>query len=210
MVAWGDNTAGQKSVPVGLTNMVAVAGGYLHSLALTPQSIASLTNIVLNLTNGVPQTNTIVPGGITYYQVNVPTNADFATNLLLYADNGPLNVWFGTNAPPTTNVFLFSGTNGSYTLSTTGTPPLVPGSTYYLGVQNTNSFAVNYGIEVDFHLVPHPRHRFCISTITYTRTAVSCSPGMRRPMTIFLVQWTGSLTPPLTWNTSATSSLTRR
>ena len=195
VVAWGDNTAGQKSVPVGLTNMVAVAGGYLHSLALTPQSIASLTNIVLNLTNGVPQTNTIVPGGITYYQVNVPTNADFATNLLLYADNGPLNVWFGTNAPPTTNVFLFSGTNGSYTLSTNGTPPLVPGSTYYLGVQNTNSSAVNYGIEVDFHLVTVP---ILISTITYTNGGFLLT-WYAPTNDEFLVQWTGGLTPPLTW-----------
>ena len=32
-------------------------------------------------------------------------------------------------------------------------PPFVPGSTYYLGVQNTNSFTVNYGIEVNFHLI---------------------------------------------------------
>ena len=40
-------------------------------------------------------------GGITYYQVNVPPNADFATNSLLFTLNGPLNVWFTTNSPPT-------------------------------------------------------------------------------------------------------------
>jgi O-glycosyl hydrolase/subtilisin-like proprotein convertase family protein len=104
------------------------------------------------LTNGLPQTNVIPPGGLVWYQVNVPVNADMATNILLFA-TGPLNIWFDTNAPPTTNVFLFGGTNGSYTLSTTGTPPLAPGGTYYLGVQNTNSGAVTYGIEVDFHFL---------------------------------------------------------
>ncbi|SPE60429.1 Immunoglobulin I-set domain protein (fragment) [Verrucomicrobia bacterium] len=34
MVAWGDNTWGQTSVPPGLTNAVAVAAGGSHSLAL--------------------------------------------------------------------------------------------------------------------------------------------------------------------------------
>ena len=204
VVAWGDNSAGQKNVPVGVTNFVAIAAGYFHSLALTPQSIANLTNIILNLTNGVPQTNNILPGGITYYQVNVPTNADFATNSLLFALNGPLNVWFGTNTPPATNVFLFSGTNGSYTLSTNGTPPLVPGTTYYLGVQNTNSFPVDYGIEVDFHLLTPTIPPIFISTITYTN--ISGKFGFLLTWYAptndeFLVQLTGGLAPPLAWNT---------
>ncbi|MEI8194646.1 MAG: hypothetical protein WCI73_01925 [Phycisphaerae bacterium] len=34
VVAWGDNTYGQANVPVGLNNVVAVAAGVLHSLAL--------------------------------------------------------------------------------------------------------------------------------------------------------------------------------
>ena len=104
------------------------------------------------LTNGVPQTNSVPAGGVSSFLIHVPTNAVFATNLLLSA-TGPLNVWFDTNAPSTTNVLLISGTNGAYIMSTTGTPPLVPGSAYYLSVQNTNSVAVNFGIEVDFHLV---------------------------------------------------------
>ena len=202
VVAWGDNTAGQRSVPVGLTNMVAVASGYLHSLALTPQSIASLTNIVLNLTNGVPQTNSVLPGGIVYYRVNVPTNADFATNSLLFALQGPLNVWFDTNTPPTTNVFLFGGTNGSNTLSTNGTPPLEPGTTYYLGVQNTNSFVVGYGIEVDFHLLITPTPPIFISTITYTNVGGNFGfllTWYAPTNDEFLVQWTGGLPPPPTW-----------
>jgi hypothetical protein len=34
VVAWGYNTSGQTNVPVWLTNVVAVAGGDSHSLAL--------------------------------------------------------------------------------------------------------------------------------------------------------------------------------
>jgi len=34
VTAWGDNSYGQTNVPAGLSNVVAVAGGYYHSLAL--------------------------------------------------------------------------------------------------------------------------------------------------------------------------------
>ena len=175
--------------------------GYLHSLALTPYSNVNPTNpVILNLTNGVAQTNSILAGGITYYQVNVPTNADFATNSLLFTLNGPLNIWFSTNTPPATNVFLFGGTNGSYTLSTTGAPPLVPGSTYYLGVQNTNGFAVNYGIEVDFHLTFGS-----ITGLTITATSIGGTNGFllqwQGPTNFqYEIQWTTNLAP-VVWNT---------
>ena len=104
LVTWGDNSAGQSSVPVGLTNVVAISAGYFHSVALTPQMLINSTNpFVLPLAPGVPQTNNIFAGGITYYQVNVPTNADFATNTLLFANNGVLNIWFSTNTPAMPN-----------------------------------------------------------------------------------------------------------
>ena len=158
VVAWGDPSAGQVNVPNGLNHVVAIAAGYLHSMVLTPQSPASFTNLVLNLTNGVPQTNSILAGGTTYYRVNVPVNADSATNLLLFTLNGPLNVWFTTNMPPTiaaaNDTLLLAGvTNGSSILNTSNPPVLVPGNTYYLGVNNVHGFAITYGIEVDFHLV---------------------------------------------------------
>src|SRR5208282_988504 len=151
----------------------------------------------------VAQTNSILPGAITYYQVNVPANADFATNLLLFALNGSLNVWLGTNAPPTTNVFLFSGTNGSYTLSTTSAPPLVPGSTYYLGVQNTNIFTVTYGIEVDFHLVIPTNAPIFISSIVATNIGGNFGfllTWFAPSNDLFQVQWTPGL-PPASWQT---------
>ena len=207
VVTWGDGSAGQKDVPAGLTNFVAIAAGNLHSLALTPQSIASLTNVVLSLTNGVAQTNSILPGGITYYRIGVPVNADFATNLLLFAD-ARLNVWFTTNTPPTiaaiNDSLLFAGaTNGLAILSPTSAPTnIVPGATYYLGVQNTNSSTVFYGIEVDFHLTPLVVSPVTFTSIIYTNIAGTNGfllTWFAPSNDLFQVQWAPSL-PPV-WTT---------
>ncbi|MDD5139466.1 MAG: S8 family serine peptidase [Verrucomicrobiales bacterium] len=208
VVTWGDNSAGQSSVPVGLTNVVAISAGYFHSLALTPQT---LTNIfVLPIIPGLPQTNNISGNSITYYQVNVPVNADFATNTLLFATNGTLNIWFSTNTPPTLNAtnatqLGFNVTNGVWILNTNGVPPppLVPGSTYYLGVQNPNSFTVYYGIQVDFHLVtpiiPPPfTNVITISSIIRTNGGFLLT-WFAPSNDLFQVQWSGGL-PPV-WNT---------
>jgi len=97
---------------------------------------------------------------VTYYQVNVPTNADFGTNLLL-SGAAPLNIWFSTNYPPTTGnasdfLLIPAATSGSVTLNSGSTPKLVPGSTYYLGVQNTNAGTANFAVRVDFHVVTIP------------------------------------------------------
>ena len=78
-----------------------------------------------------------------------------------------------------------NATNGLSILSTTSVPTnIVPGSTYYLGVQNTNSFTVNYGIEVDFHLLA--TNTIFITSITATniggKPTASCSSGRARPI----------------------------
>ena len=181
------------------------------SLSATNSFTVTVTTLI-NLTGGQPQTNSVGAGGIIYYVVNVPTNADFATNILLFATNGPVNVWFDTNFPPTTNLLLLpdgtypSGTNGSVVLSASTTPPLVPGSTYYLGVQNTNSFAVTYAIEVDFHLLTStnaPAGPIVISSITATNIGGKFGfllAWYAPTNDEFLVQWTGNLAPPA-WNT---------
>jgi subtilisin-like proprotein convertase family protein len=143
-----DNRAG-----AGLTNTL-VSWQLRFNFPTTVSSIGSLTN-------GTPQTNVIPIGSIAYYLVTVPINADIATNILI-SPNGPLNLWFDQVTPPTgagagDYLLLGGSTNGTAILYTNGTPPLVPGSTYYLGVQNTNTFAVtNYSITVDFHLIPVP------------------------------------------------------
>jgi len=214
VVAWGYNSSGQTSVPVGLSNVVAIASGYLHSLALTSQSFVSTNVTVLAIPAGAPKTNSIFGNSLTYYQVSVPTNADFSTNTLIFAQNGPLNIWFSTNTPPalgTTNAALLLGgvTNGASVLSAGTVPALVTNSTYYLGVQNTNSFTVNYAIEVTFHLVtatnpPPVTNAVPISSIVYTNIGVKFGfllTWFAPSNDLFKVQWTPALNPPVTWNT---------
>src|SRR5213594_1178733 len=41
VVAWGDNIAGQATVPSGLSSAVLVAGGFSHSLALKSDGTVS-------------------------------------------------------------------------------------------------------------------------------------------------------------------------
>jgi hypothetical protein len=106
------------------------------------------------LTNGA--TNIVEANSINWFIVNVPTNADFATNILIFA-SAPVNLLFDQTNPPTgTNsgnfTLLTNVSSGIAILSLTSAPPLVPGSTYYLGVQNTNSVAVTFTVQVNFHL----------------------------------------------------------
>ena len=212
IVTWGDNSSGQSSVPVGLNQVVAIASGYFHNLALTPQVLAS-TNVILNLTNLVPQTNSIAAGGLTYYRVSVPTNVDFTTNSLLFTLTGSLNVFFSTNTPPSiTNLndypLLAGSTNGVSILSTTSAPTnIVSGSVYYLGVQNTNSFTVTYGIEVDFHFFTVTNspttNTVPISSIVYTNIAGKNGfllTWFAPSNYLFRVQWTPAI-PTLIWTT---------
>jgi alpha-tubulin suppressor-like RCC1 family protein len=207
LVGWGDNSVGQNTPPTGVTNFVAISSGNLHTLALTSQAIVGLTNIVLNFTNGVPVTNTIAAGGVTYYQINVPSNADFATNILYTLNtNQTLNLWFSTNVPPTigaTNDSLLLGavTNGVSTLSTTSAPTnIIPGRTYYLGVQNTNNFTVFYGIEVDFHLTStgSQTNTIPISGILYTNGGFLLT-WYAPSNDLFQVQWSDNI--PFNWQT---------
>jgi hypothetical protein len=233
-VAWGDNSAGQASVPTGLTNVVAISSGYLHNLALTPQSFTSLTNaVVLGLTNGLAVTNTILAGATTYYQVDVPTNAAFATNTLFFTIGGELNVWFVTNQPPTlagAHFLLRGATNGvavSSVLSTTSAPTnIVPGGTYFLGVQNTNTFPVNYAIGVDFgQAVTNPPPpvvtNITIASIIYTNIGGSNGfllTWFAPSNYLFEVQWNDNLAStnwqtftnplPVTYNTNFPASAT--
>ena len=106
--------------------------------------MVSVTNIAtssLPLTNAVPQTNTVPAGGIVYYLIDVPPNAQFATNILLFASS-PVNLLFSQAGFPTgTNTgdyFLLTNSMGGISLLSSNSMPtnIVPGGTYYLGVQN--------------------------------------------------------------------------
>jgi hypothetical protein len=177
-------------------------------------SLTVMVTTLINLPGGQPQTNTAAAGSIAYYVVNVPAIADFATNILYYA-TGPLNIWFTTNSPPSitnaTDVRLLpdvaypSGTNGSVVLNAATAPPLVPASTYYLGVQNTNSSAVAYEIEVDFHLM-FGSVTGAITGLTVTATNNAGTNGFlvqwQGPTNFqYEIQWTSSLMSPIAWHT---------
>src|ERR1035441_2138080 len=105
-----------------------------------------------------PSSRTRIRGpsnSISLFAVVVPTNAIYATNILLFATL-PVNLFYSTNVPPTNNYELLANrTNGFSVLSTnlaTAPTNIVPGGIYFLGVQNTNSVPVTNAIEVDFAL----------------------------------------------------------
>ena len=124
---------------------------------LVTNSFSVVVEAELSLTNGGPITNIIAPGGLDFYTIHVPCDADFATNILFWATNLPINVWYSTNVPPsitnTGDILLFpNATNGIAIFNLSNSIPLlVPCSTYYLGVQNTNAEPVTYSLGVFFH-----------------------------------------------------------
>ncbi len=117
---------------------------------------ADTNQVPATLPGGTEICNPIPANGILWYQVNVPLNAIFATNTLFSSDQ-PVNLLFNSTAADTNGAttLLSLSTNGFAILSTTnGTPLLVPGATYFLGVQNPNSVpVVDACIEVDFDLL---------------------------------------------------------
>ena len=164
------------------------------------------------LSGGIGQSSQFIPAGdIAWYQINVPANANFATNILKFA-SARVNVWFSTNAPPTIinsgDVDLIPNSKGaSVLLGTNGSPVnttsayIVPGGTYYLGVQNTNISTVNYGIEVDFDHGNAPGSGLPALVINGIKASGS---GTTMNWTAsasaqFQMQWTDDLTQP--WNT---------
>ncbi|MBE0540346.1 MAG: S8 family serine peptidase [Verrucomicrobia bacterium] len=112
------------------------------------------------LEHGVPRTNSVPPGQIAYYVVDVPVWAQFATNTLIFADPPGVDVLFNQNTPPFgTNAgdFLLIGpdsTGGSNTLGLASVPPLLPGQRYYLGVSNGGPATVTYALMVEFDMTP--------------------------------------------------------
>ena len=112
------------------------------------QFVFANTNAVpLVLGGGIGQTNQFMPaGGIAWYQVNVPANASYATNRLLFA-SAPVNIWFDTNSPSATNIMmLLNQTSRSVLLSTTNAanrqqpPEHIPGPDVLSGRPETERF----------------------------------------------------------------------
>ena len=116
-------------------------------------------------------------------------------------------MWFNQYAPPigvspADSLLISNATSGVSILSATSAPPLVPGATYYLGVQNTNAVAVTFGLEVNFHLVLPPT----ITGPTITATNIGGTNGFLLQWSgptnyQYTIQWTTNLATPIPWNT---------
>src|SRR5581483_2912046 len=76
-------------------------------------------------------------------------------------------------------------------------PNIYDGQTYYLGVQNTNNFTVNYGIKVNFDVAPF-FSSVVVSSISMSGSATTLN-WTASPTAEFQVQWTDDLAQP--WNT---------
>jgi subtilisin-like proprotein convertase family protein len=116
--------------------------------------------VLPGLGTGGPGSGTVSGYSTNWYIVRVPPNADMATNSLISA-TAPLNLEFSTNRPPSIgglgdSELLTNVTSGFHVITTSSAPALVAGSRYFLGLENTNSFAVNYQLNVTFHFTALP------------------------------------------------------
>ncbi len=183
--AQGDWTLELWDSRTGATNLVSLVSWELQFIF---QDAVALPELLIP---AVASTNSVPPGQIAYYVVDVPAWAQFATNTLVFA-SGPLNVMFNQFTPPQdallpSRMLIGPGaTSGSATLSTLGVPPLLPGLRYYLGVSNPGPATVTYALQVDFDLtaltngVPvtstlaaGPGPRYFYYDVTPSATAVS-------------------------------------
>jgi len=95
-VAWGDNYFGQYNVPASLSNVVAVAGGAYHSLALKVDLFANLPVITQQ-----PAGTNVAVGGMAMFAVEVRGSllsyqwyyvTGMTTNLLAGQTNATLTI----------------------------------------------------------------------------------------------------------------------
>jgi alpha-tubulin suppressor-like RCC1 family protein len=89
VVAWGNNTQGQTNVPPSATNVIAVAAGWYHSLALSADGTLLAWGAITNVPDGASNIVAIAAGA--------------SNNLALTADGSVLswgdNAWGQTNLP---------------------------------------------------------------------------------------------------------------
>jgi len=114
VLAWGDNSMGQTKAPADLTNVIAIACGSFHSLALRADStVTAWGNDIFGATN--------VPAGLTNV---VAVAAGDELSVALIAD-GTVVVWgenkFGqTNVPPGLSGVGAIAAGGSFVLALIG------------------------------------------------------------------------------------------
>ena len=119
---------------------------------------------VIELTHGLPYTNTLGAMSVQDFIVQVPLWATNATNVLLSAldlvgNPQPMGVLYNAKTFPTStaNALVWPAADGpqSRTLATNAAsqPLLLPGKPYYLTVTNPNAAAVRFAIGVWFDIL---------------------------------------------------------
>jgi RHS repeat-associated protein len=145
VIVWGDNTDGQTNVPAGLTNVVAIAGGQFHCLALTANG-----RVVAWGLNNCGQTN--IPAGLS----NVVAIAAGDEHCLALTGGGQLAAWgYGslgqTNIPAGLTNAVAVAAGGFHNLALTGGGQVVAWGFNVYGQTNvpaglTNAVAVAAGM----------------------------------------------------------------
>jgi subtilisin-like proprotein convertase family protein len=104
----------------------------------------------------VTYTSVVSPGQMRFFIVDVPWWASYATNTLVNAD-GPLTMWHNPNDLPTGTNTLDkvlvgpSVTSGTGVMETNVAPiPLLPGTRYYIGLENPGTDPVTFEFRVEF------------------------------------------------------------
>jgi hypothetical protein len=154
-------------------------------------------------------TNGIFEGAVTNEVINdyadtnqvVSTNAAYnvtGTNLVSTGTNTATSWLYLTNQSAGAAPLLASVTGGTSIMTLASSPPLVPGGTYYLGVQNPNNSPVNFGIQVNFHLVTNLPPLILIPQVVPTNGGYILK-WSAPSNDLFQVQWSASIPP--TWHT---------
>ena len=111
VTAWGLNNLGQASVPTGMTNVLAIAAGHYHSLALKADgTVIAWGNLSANPLTPVAA-NSVTPAGLS----NITTIASADSVCMALKANGELIAWGDnyngqTNVPPAlSNVVAATG-----------------------------------------------------------------------------------------------------
>jgi subtilisin-like proprotein convertase family protein len=158
----GDSAAGTWTLEVWDSR----AGAYVTNLTdlLSWQLnfiLQSNATIAATLSPQTPTPSTVGPNQIVDYAVTVPSWAKYATNILV-SSTAPVSLYFNQTSPPSatvppdygllTNVTFGIGSPVLASTNVPSVPPLVPGQTYYLGVQNTNATAASVVLEVDYDI----------------------------------------------------------
>lgn len=165
----------------------------------------TLTNQVV--TNGIfmaPVTNLVVNISSSTVPVIV-TNAAYdlvGTNLATTGVTSITNWLFTTNSVAGGIVLLTNSIGGTNVMSNGSTPPLAPGGTYFLGVQNTGTAAATYAIEVNFHLLTGAPAAKITPQIVLTNGGYLLT-WFAPSNDLFQILWSGSLLSPWQSNASA-------